>query len=231
MKKLFLLFLISFFSIFILSACSTEEKSNDTAWQDEIIFASECGHNGLRCCPDTETACLYGLTCCSDPKDPAMNYCTNECSHGTLNNFCRENNPRCDEGMTCYDNFCQKAGGEGQPCLSGNSCNNNLICDGEICSECGLLGNPCCGSDYDYQCKNEKNYSKDRSACLDNVCRECGFSPFTLCPETPSCNQGYLINNDKCLKCGSYNQPCCKDSDANLFCENDKLKCNNGFCL
>ena len=71
-------------------------------WQDDVIFASPCGMDGLPCCPDEDPPCRHGQICCSDPNDSNRNRCVDECNHGTENNYCRASEPKCDIGLACY---------------------------------------------------------------------------------------------------------------------------------
>lgn len=230
MKNISAILSILILGIF-LSSCSSERDLEDISWQDEIIFATECGMDGLQCCPEDETSCLHGLVCCTDPNNRLLNFCSEECSYGSLNNFCRDTYPNCNDGMVCENSFCRRAGGANQPCYEGGTCDNDLICSDGMCLQCGLSDNPCCRGDLGYQCLGEGSSDESRNACIEGTCRKCGFSPFSSCPDEPFCNFGFLNNNKNCLKCGNYNQPCCKDSDLGSFCQNEDLKCENGFCL
>lgn len=226
MAKRFFIFLL--LAPFVLSACQEKKEISNDSWKDEVLFASECGLEGLQCCVGDEDPCLYGLECCADPNDPEMTYCAEECSFGSPNTFCRASEPRCDTGSVCFDGYCQLAGGDGQPCYNDGSCDEGVVCGDGVCVECGLPGNPCC-ADAEYACRDGNPSEPGRTACLDNICRECGFGGRTVCPQEPYCNKGHLNNNDKCLACGAYNQACCRDDEGGFYC-NEDLVCASGFC-
>ena len=48
-------------------------ESEEIAWQDEVLLASECGMDGLPCCRKGDP-CLYGQVCCTDPNNMKRNY-------------------------------------------------------------------------------------------------------------------------------------------------------------
>ncbi|PLX21008.1 hypothetical protein C0584_04460 [Candidatus Parcubacteria bacterium] len=224
-KKIIILLLLAF----LVSGCSRNIETSDDNWQDEVLFASECGLDGLQCCQDSGPECIYGQACCVDPNDPKLTYCADECVFGSPNTFCRAEDPKCDEGSVCLNSYCQKAGGDKQPCYKDGSCNGGSVCDGVYCVECGLPGNPCCENEVTYKCVSENNFDESRTACFENNCLECGHSSGIACPEDPFCNSGHLNNNNTCLKCGNYNQPCCQEGNQCPGSEN--LSCQSGFCL
>lgn len=226
-KLLFLVIILLF-----LSACSEKSKPIDNSWQKEILYASECGYDGLQCCVDTETPCLYEQECCVDPNDPASTYCSDSCDFGKPNTFCRNTEPKCDEGAVCFDGYCQTAGGNNQPCFSDSSCKEGSVCGNGICVECGLVGNPCCSDPDKYQCQDQDKFDNSRTDCVAGVCIECGNSSKPVCLSEPFCNDRNLENNSICLSCGGYNQPCCKIDDKNIdpCSEENNLECISGFC-
>ncbi len=226
-KFLFLLLILLTFS-----ACSNKAEVSDSAWQDEILFASECGLDGLQCCIGDGSPCLYEQKCCVDPNDLASTYCSDDCSFGEPNTFCRELEPKCDDGAVCFNGYCQTAGGDNQPCFADGNCDEGSVCGNGVCVECGLAGNPCCGGDDNLECKNENFTDKGRTDCISSICLECGSASEPSCQTEPACNPGHLENNGTCLLCGGYNQPCCKvEDEGDSLCGGDEdLSCVSGFC-
>jgi len=226
------LFLSLFLILFILSACSNKTSVSNDNWKKEVLFASECGLDGLQCCLNEETLCLYEQECCTDPNDSSSTYCSDKCNFGEPNTFCRDTEPKCDEGSVCYEGYCQLAGDNSQPCFSDGTCREGSVCGDGVCVECGLTGNPCCDNN-EYKCKNENVFDNSRTDCINDVCVECGYASKSVCQNQPFCNPGHLQNNTSCLLCGGSNQPCCKSQEENiLFCnDGDNLTCESGFCL
>ncbi|MDA3840490.1 MAG: hypothetical protein PF572_05335 [Patescibacteria group bacterium] len=227
-KKLLFLVII----LLVFSACSRKTEVSDIAWQDEILFASECGMDGLQCCMEEEEPCQYEQECCVDPNDPASTYCADECSFGEPNTFCRASDSKCDEGAVCSGGYCQIAGGDNQPCFYDGTCGEGSVCGNGICVECGLAGNPCCEGISEYECENENMDNGERTDCIASVCLKCGSASEPSCLDEPNCNPGHLQNNSTCLLCGGYNQPCCQGEDGgDSFCwEKENLSCSSGFC-
>ena len=229
LKIKYLLFVLVAF--FALTACSNNKEHTSDSWQEEVLFASECGLDGLQCCVNEETLCLYEQECCVDPNDSNSTYCADTCNFGEENTFCREFDPKCNTGSVCFKGYCQLAGGNKQPCFLDESCSDGFVCGDGICVECGLAGNPCCESEL--ECINKDKLDNSRTECVFGSCVECGYASKPACQTEPACNLGHLKNNISCLLCGSYNQPCCRSiDDGSLFCDNEKnLTCQSGFCL
>lgn len=229
-KRKYLLFLL--LPIFILSACSSKTNLSDNSWEEEVLFASECGHDGLQCCLNEDVLCLYEQECCIDPNDPNSTYCADTCDFGKENTFCRDINPQCDEGAVCYESYCRLAGGDSQPCFLDGACREGSVCGNGICVECGLAGNPCCENNK-FKCKNENNSDNARTDCIAGICQDCGYASKLVCSSEPNCNSGHLQNNNTCLLCGGYNQPCCRSLDNDIpYCDDeDNFGCQSGFCL
>jgi len=217
-----------FLFLLTLSACAEDTKVSEDNWQNEVIFATECGHDGQQCCIDEDSPCLYEQECCVDPNDPKATYCAESCSFGEPNTFCRDTEPKCNETSVCYDGYCQIAGGNNQPCFLDGKCKNGAVCFDGLCVQCGLPGNPCC-DDGEYKCKNEKVFDKTRTDCIEGVCVECGYATKKTCLSEPSCNPNHLENNNFCLMCGEENKPCCRD-DNQVFCK-EGFECMSGFCI
>lgn len=217
-----------FLFLLTLSSCTKDAKVSENDWQNEVLFATECGHDGLQCCVGEDSLCLYGQECCVDPNDPNATYCADTCTYGAPNTFCRNEDPKCDDGSVCYEGYCQIAGGNGQPCFENEICNEASICSDGICVECGLANNPCC-DDKEYSCKNENNLDNTRTDCIGGRCVKCGYASESACETEPFCNPNHLKNNNICLLCGADNKPCCY-KEGESFC-NDGLECQSGFCF
>lgn len=222
-KKLFLLFLSLFLGVFIISGCSLRKEhvsENKDSWEDDVLMAKECGMDGLRCCTE-DPACYYGQICCTSPDGTNKNYCADSCDFGTQNNFCRSDDPMCDEGFVCSDSYCLECGGENKLCCEDNLCHDDLVCHNNKCVPCGLPGNPCC----DGSCSENS-----RMECVNNICQECGFGGKNICQNKPFCNPGHLENNKLCLECGKLNLPCCDIEVGDMEACADGLICQKGFC-
>ncbi|RLC36553.1 hypothetical protein DRH27_05040 [Candidatus Falkowbacteria bacterium] len=229
-KKERLLYFLLILSIFIFSGCiGSNNGKNEVEWDDEILLAKECGMDRLRCCSD-DPACFYGQTCCTDPSDNKRNYCANDCELGKEEAFCRKDEPRCNSGTACVDDFCLLCGGENQPCCEeDNKCGNDLLCYKDKCVKCGSAGNPCCGNTK--ACEHEDKIDYTHTECRSGVCVYCGNNGKVSCISEPYCLTGHLLNNDVCLKCGEANLPCCDKDDNGYECNEDKnLTCELGFC-
>ncbi len=221
-KKIIFIFLSLFLGVFLISGCSLKKApvlENPDSWEDEILMAQECGMDGLKCCTE-DPACRYGQSCCTAPDSSGKNYCADSCDFGSQNNFCRRDNPQCDQNLVCSDSYCLSCGEENNLCCEDDLCNNDLVCHNNKCVPCGLPGNPCC----------EGACSKDsRTECVRGVCQECGFGGKGVCMNEPFCNTGYLENNGICLECGKLNLPCCDIENNTKSCAQD-LVCGKGFC-
>lgn len=190
-------------------------------WEDEVLMASECGFEGLACCPE-EPRCLYGQQCCVSPRDQSLHYCAETCEFGILNSYCRASDPLCDDGLACQGQKCAVCGHDNAPCC-GQSCDPGLTCHLGQCLECGLSGNPCCGEG---ECRPQEN---EMLECLAGVCRPCGTDSLALCQSEPKCLEGNLEAGGICISCGLANQPCCQ-KDGKPYCREDQLACELGFC-
>lgn len=229
MRKKLIIYTFLIF-LFFLTACSKKTEVLDSSWEAEVLYASECGYDGLQCCVDAETPCLYEQSCCVDPNNPSSTYCASECAYGERDTFCRDTEPKCDENMVCYNGFCKEAGHKNQPCLSEGTCDDGLVCNGSLCVLCGISGNPCCQDNTGVKCFDEGVLDNTRTSCINNYCRDCGYSQLLTCPDDPACNEGHLKNNNICLSCGNFNQPCCQESVSGYQCKGNNLTCANGFC-
>lgn len=216
--------------LLLLNGCSFgKDKQGSDNWENEVLVASECGMDGLRCCSDPEVACQFGQECCVDPNNPENNYCADNCNFGQMNTFCRQGDPQCDEGLACFGSKCIVCGNEKQPCCSGN-CQEGLLCHQDQCLKCGEAGAPCCA--VAPGCTHANSADETRTECINGVCTFCGTNGGAACPDAPRCNPGHLLNNEFCLNCGGYNQPCC-DTGAGAGSDCDQaegLSCILGFC-
>lgn len=231
--RLLLNFFIGIFLVFLFSsACSLGGPEPDTnvAWQDEILIASECGLDGLPCCPEKDQPCLYGQVCCVDPNNPGRSKCLEECSCGGFKQFCCATGEACGAGLACRLGECALCGQEGAACCDdGGECFGQLACHNDRCAVCGLAGNPCCAQET--ACAGMGAPDATRTECQNGLCAYCGFEAMIACSGNPACNQSHLLNNNKCLGCGGYNQPCCAgDGEGRERCGTG-LFCNLGFCL
>ena len=227
-------------SIFIIIAAfavwfyfkKTTGNKNKNSWQNEIAMAQECGMDSLKCCVDMEPSCYNGEKCCTDPSNPSLNMCKEDCTCGELNNYCCKDGQKCKDGLSCSGGICVKCGGKTEPCCGGaNKCDKeNLICSNEKCLECGLSGNPCCANEP--ACLDSKKSDETRTECQNNVCVNCGSRGKVSCFGEPKCLAGFLLNNEHCIACGKLNNPCCNQESGNGYvCDPEmKLKCNMGFC-
>ncbi len=224
--------LIIFSLILVISACKNSDKNEEDNWEDEVLLASECGMDGLKCCVAPDEACKYGQSCCINPQDINKNFCGDDCTLGKEASYCRLEAPRCDVGFACKNGKCMSCGGEEEPCCYVNTaCANGLVCNKETCEKCGLPGNVCCETET--KCLSETLREDGRTECRgNNICSFCGYSKKVVCQSEPFCNPAHLLNNDKCYRCGELNQPCCKiDALNSSECNESKnLTCELGFC-
>ncbi len=215
--------------LFLFSACDTKNQSsqNNNGWEDEVLYADECGFDGLRCCDDAEQKCKFGQNCCVNPKNENENYCAESCDFGKENTFCRNEDFTCDSGLTCKNSRCLPCGGEDQFCCQkGDSCKSSLICFNDKCASCGQSGYPCCDSEL--LCLKQDNRGNIRTECHNEICQPCGYGGAKTCVNEPFCNPDTLNNNGLCYKCGGLNQPCCAEKSCNL---EESLVCELGFCV
>ena len=216
------------FCLFLFSSCTIRKQSaqNDNNWKNEVLYADECGFDGLRCCDDMEQLCKFGQSCCVNPKNEKENYCAESCDFGKENAFCRNENPVCGIGLTCKNSRCLPCGREDQFCCQApNFCKNSLVCFNNKCVNCGQAGYPCC--DTELSCLKQDNHGNVRTECRDKICRPCGYDGVNACASEPFCNSGTLNNNGVCSQCGGLNQPCCDEKSCNL---EENLVCELGFC-
>lgn len=212
--------LIIFF-VLASSGCSLNPSVEEKDWEDEILLASECGQEGLKCCAENPN-CLYGQECCVSPVDNSQNYCAQTCEYGILNSFCRAEDPACDTGLSCRELKCVVCGEAGAPCC-GQNCNNGLYCHNNTCVQCGLEENPCCNGQ---DCASIQDM---RLECRNGLCTACGSSGRPICEEAPRCLEGQLETDGLCINCGRKNQPCCQENSLG-FCLETELECRLGFC-
>lgn len=234
--KLHLKISILLLLVFVISGCSNPfgktSAVNSDDWEKDVLLASDCGQDGLACCAAPKDPCLFGQQCCSDPANPKLNYCSNDCTLGKKNSFCRAEEPKCDTGFACSDGRCLECGKEKEPCCYGDAkCDSQYVCRNEKCETCGLPGNTCCSGKE--ACAGQEKKGEGRTECRsDNLCAFCGNGGLVSCLSSPACNPGNLLNNDTCFKCGELNSPCCQVNDINSFiCNPEKnLICELGFC-
>lgn len=220
--------ILAIFFVFSLSACSfdfqkTEEISD---WEDEILMAQECGLEGLSCCLNNDSPCEADLQCCFDPNNPTINVCSSDCECGVKDFFCCENE-KCGDNLSCSDGYCLECGEKGDLCCDDNDvqCGDGLLCHLGYCRECGELDSPCCSEEP--LCKYSEGKDELRMECFENICKNCGRADFRGCREGSACDEGFFLNNEFCMQCGGYNQPCCAGScNAEL-----DLTCVYGFCV
>lgn len=228
MKKQNLFYFCILLCLFLsLSACSLSDKEG-RGWRDDILIAQECGEEGIACCVDQEPACSYG-SCCYDPNGSEANYCSESCDFGSLGSFCREG-ADCDSGLACQDSYCVECGELDQACC-GDTCSGNLACFRGTCASCGETDNPCCQEEP--FCLKSDTSLLDRAECNKELCIECGANGNPPCDLEPKCNPDHLLNNDKCFRCGGFNQPCCQNvtpEQTEKYCLEDDLVCKLDFC-
>jgi hypothetical protein len=228
----------------ILSGCSLPfgDKAPE---RPEVLFAQECGVDGLKCCV-TEPACTYGQKCCTDPADSSRNRCADECTCGGQDAFCCTDGAKCKAGLTCQSGNCVPCGTEGKACCS--TADSNVLTDGlavydpvcpgksasstalacfkETCVACGLPGNPCCS-----QGDTCLAPAAGKAECSQGLCQLCGANGQPACQNEPHCLPGHLLNNGSCLPCGQPNQPCCQNGEGQQACDaKTQLVCELGFC-
>ena len=206
-------------------------KLPESKWQDDVLWAQECGEDGLACCLDKEPTCSYGQECCFDPNDAKRHVCANTCECGVEGVFCCVGENSCEEGLACFEGNCLVCGGEDQPCCDGGeTCFDSLVCHKNKCVECGQPGNPCCLPGE--TCVGMHNMDTSRTECYNDVCVFCGSNNGISCNSEPNCISSHLLNNGLCLSCGGYNQPCCEvKAGVDYEClPNLNLKCVLGFC-
>lgn len=233
MKKNIVLYILFFCLIFCLAACKNQSnQASDDDWESEVLWAEECGQDGLSCCLNEEPSCKFGQTCCVSPGDPSQTYCADECRFGELDEFCRAEEPECNEFLVCADyGRCAPCGGEEQACCLGDQvCEEDLVCNGKICETCGLAGNVCCKEGL--ACLDQDKRDKERTECqINNICSYCGSQRRIACQAEPRCNKNHLLNSEQCYPCGEINQPCCQDKGGTSYCNHIKgFECHLGFC-
>ena len=225
---------LSIVLLFVLSACSFWPGSyEEIAWQEEVLWAQECGLEDMVCCLDKEPECDEGFSCCVSPIDKEENMCRDECTCGLADNYCCAQGDLCREGSVCQDNVCRMCGEISQPCCSGSICSGDLTCYQEQCVLCGELGNPCCESEQKCNGQNDKG-DEQRTECIRAICQLCGGQGRIACPSEPKCNANNLFNNGACLNCGNANEPCCEReiaSSTESYCQENNLSCQAGFCI
>ncbi|MCU0679642.1 MAG: hypothetical protein MUC28_04335 [Planctomycetes bacterium] len=227
------LVLLLFIFTLVLAGCAAGvlEPDENVAWQNEILLASECGLDGLPCCPDQDQPCLYEQVCCSDPNGSGRNQCREQCSCGGLKEFCCAGEAPCQGDLACRQGECVPCGGENEPCCDQTvQCRGELICHLDRCLKCGLPGHPCCPDGQ--ACRAQMDRDLARTECLHGLCAYCGFEGQAACQNPPACNDSHLLNNEKCWQCGGYNQPCCDGAETGgeICDQHSGLVCRLGFC-
>jgi hypothetical protein len=213
-----------FLLVFLLFGCGNQENKNSEDWKKEVLYATECGFDGLACCIDKEPACLYGQVCCPNPADPSKSNCFEDCSCGTAGKFCCPGENPCGENLACHEGFCADCGGLGEVCCLGGSCGQNGACHLGKCVLCGLPGNPCCADDPECAESDDGRFSE----CRSGLCSYCGSQGHAACLGEPYCQPNNLLNNCVCFSCGGADEPCCGE-DAGSGCKSG-LECKLGFC-
>jgi hypothetical protein len=216
---------IVFILVFVLFGCGQPNDQNSDDWKKEVLYATECGFDGLECCVDKEPACLYGQVCCSNPTDPSKSNCFEDCSCGSAGKFCCAGENPCGENLACFEGFCVECGGIGEVCCPGEDCGQNSVCHSGKCVLCGLIGNPCC-SNFPECAEGEDGRI---SECRGGFCSHCGSQGFAACLKEPYCQPNNLLNNGVCFTCGGANEPCCNNGEAEPGCK-PGLECKLGFC-
>ncbi len=228
-RKQIIIYGLLVFVLLSASACSLEKKKTEN-WQDEILLAQDCGEEGLMCCADMDPACKYG-SCCVDPNDATKNYCSESCEFGKKDTFCLAGN-ECDKGLACSEGYCRECGGKDQPCCGDKACSEtSLACFRGNCVTCGETDNPCCASEP--YCRLSGAKGLERAECEKSLCTTCGANGNKPCQVEPFCNENHLLNNDKCYRCGGFNQPCCQKvtyEKTEKYCVEEGLECRLDFC-
>ena len=230
-----ILLFLAFIALSVLSGCSLADKfkqtgNGDDNWENDVLWARECGQDGLRCCAD-DPQCFYGQECCINPNNRQENYCAADCTCGVEGAYCCTGDTPCSDNLACYLDKCTECGGETEPCCPGdNTCENDLLCHKDLCVACGEPGNPCCAGDI--ACRNQGADNALRTECLESVCVYCGSAGQIACPNEPVCLTGTLLNNGFCFQCGTPNQPCCDQNSGVEWACDPKLGlvCDRGFC-
>jgi hypothetical protein len=167
----------------------------------EMILATECGQDKLKCCSD-EPKCSFGQKCCPDPNDSTRDYCSDECSYGGLDEFCSATDPKCQTGLSCANGFCVP---------------------------CGLAGGPCCETGA--ACPGMVEEGISFIECRSGTCVLCGVDGQNACAGETKCAPNHLFNNGVCYRCGDSNQACCRDEQGVQNCNQEQgLVCELGFC-
>lgn len=232
--KIVCLLIFCFSLVLINSGCIRQKTitiAEEDEWEEQVLFARECGMDGLPCCDNKDQPCLYAQQCCVDQANPDRNHCKDECDCGVKGAFCCASDPICGDSLACFAGYCVECGGISDPCCDvGKACNNDLVCDKKICAICGLPGNPCCTTGI--VCKNQEKRDASRTECREGVCIYCGSSGKISCQAEPICALAHLLNNNFCYSCGRANQPCCnKLSGVDYDCDPAlELVCELGFC-
>ena len=186
--------------ILILSACQLPFKKQRPL-PPEMILASACGQDKLKCCTD-EPKCSFGQKCCPEPNGGSRNYCSDECGCGALDEFCCAAEAKCQTGLICGDGFCVK---------------------------CGLAGGPCCETGV--ACLAVAGRAENLVECRTGQCVACGVDGEPACRGKEKCAKNHLLNNGVCYRCGGSNQPCCRNEQNEQSCNSGTgLVCELGFC-
>lgn len=222
------LILYGIIGVILFTGCSKSEPIvEDTEWTNEVIYAEECGLNGLACCVDKDSECKYGLECCVNPFNNTETYCAENCSCGEIGEFCCNSEEKCIVGSVCKNSYCNVCGGKDQLCCVNDSCSQDLICHNGECKECGEKNSPCCENN---TCNNAELLDINRTECQNGICVNCGAGGLIACKNEPVCSPKNLLNSNNCLFCGDETQPCCQiDENNELKCLSD-LECDLGFC-
>ncbi|MCK5356973.1 MAG: hypothetical protein KAJ48_01145 [Elusimicrobiales bacterium] len=232
-KIAYLLIFVFSFGLAI-SGCVKQKTAGvvgDDDWENQVLYARECGMDGLPCCANKDQPCLYTQQCCVDPNNSDRNHCKDECGCGSEGAFCCADDLPCRDGLACFAGYCVECGGISDPCCDiGQACVGDLVCNKEICAVCGLPGNPCCTAGI--ACKNQEKRDVIRTECRDGVCIYCGSNGKISCQFEPICAPAHLLNNNFCHPCGKANQPCCNESSGVEYdCDlKSELICELGFC-
>jgi len=212
--------------LLLITGCGNNVPTGNE--KPEVLLATDCGQDKLQCC-QTEPKCLYAQACCPDPNNPKRDYCSDTCTFGKKDEFCRKDEPKCDDGFVCTaDGYCKACGQKGELCCGGDKCGDGSVCHNNKCVECGLDGNPCCAEN---KCGNDNKIDDSHNECLSGICNKCGAA--TTCAGTMKCLPGYLYNNDSCFQCGESSQPCCDKLSGKPYDCNPKnyVHCYKGFCM
>jgi hypothetical protein len=224
LERKFIYFIGFFLLLFIFSGCSNDKEKKSERQVPEVLLASDCGFDKMKCCTSTPI-CNYGQQCCVNSNNSSQNYCSENCHCGDNDEFCCAGNV-CTGSAVCVNGVCSSCGGKNQSCCqSGEGCSPGLVCQNDRCRECGGDGQFCCAGENACLAKEG-----ERVECLNSVCVSCGFDGHQPCSTGDKCLAGQVFAGTTCERCGGVNQPCCEKSHG-IYCDESlDLECHLGFC-